>query len=276
MLVGFFRESAPVGSNAVRNVPLSEVDGVERDVLAIATDYSPGFLLDWHEHRRAQFLYGATGTMIVDTGDGTWTVPTAQGVMIPPATRHRVRMLDATTSSLYIEPVAVPWWPSSCVVVEVSSLLRELLLVAADLPAAYDRGGRDGAIAALLLFELSTLGSLPLHLTLPASPDLVALCRDYLGTPEAGVTNADWAGRVAMSERAFTRKFVRETGISPAAWRLRARLLAAIPMLRSQPVTRVATSLGYASPAAFSYAFSHEFGMSPSAVGRREGISRRR
>lgn len=128
--------------------------------------------------------------MIVDTGDGTWTVPTAQGVMIPPATRHRVRMLDATTSSLYIEPVAVPWWPPSCVVVEVSSLLRELLLVAADLPAAYDRGGRDGAIAALLLLELSTLG--------------------------------------------------------------------------------------YASPAAFSYAFSHEFGMSPSAVGRREGITRNR
>ncbi|WP_043824709.1 AraC family transcriptional regulator [Rhodococcus opacus] len=256
----------------MRNVPLSEVDGVERDVLAIATDYSPGFLLDWHEHRRAQFLYGATGTMIVDTGDGTWTVPTAQGVMIPPATRHRVRMLDATTSSLYIEPVAVPWWPPSCVVVEVSSLLRELLLVAADLPAAYDRAGRDGAVASLLLL-LSTLGTLPLHLTLPASADLVALCRDYLDTPEAGVTNADWAGRVAMSERAFTRRFVREVGISPAAWRLRARLLASIPMLRSQPVTRVASTLGYASPAAFSYAFSHEFGMSPSAV-RRDGMSR--
>lgn len=104
------------------------------DVLPIATDYPAGVVLDWHEHRRAQYLYGATGTMVVETDNGTWTVPTAQGVMIPPATGHRVRMLGVSTSSLYIEPAAVPWWPTVCVVVEVSSLLRELLLVAADLP----------------------------------------------------------------------------------------------------------------------------------------------
>lgn len=258
----------------VRNVPLGDVDRIERDVLPIATDYPAGFVLDWHEHRRAQFLYGATGTMVVETDNGTWTVPTAQGVMIPPATRHRVRMLGVSTSSLYIEPAAVPWWPMACVVVEVSSLLRELLLVAADLPAEYDRDGREGAIAALLLFELATLRSLPLHLMLPTSADLVALCRSYLGKPEVGVTNAEWAGRVAMSERAFTRRFLREVGVSPAAWRLRARLLAAIPMLRSQPVTRVASTLGYASPAAFSFAFSREFGMAPSAAGRREDTHR--
>ncbi|ABG92393.1 conserved hypothetical protein [Rhodococcus jostii RHA1] len=32
---------------------------------------------------------------------------------------------------------------------------------------------------------------------LPTSADLVALCRSYLGKPEVGVTNAEWAGRVA-------------------------------------------------------------------------------
>ncbi|MGW9368129.1 AraC family transcriptional regulator, partial [Streptomyces albidoflavus] len=41
----------------MRNIPLDEVDHVERAVLPIGTDYPPGHLLDWHEHRRAQFLY---------------------------------------------------------------------------------------------------------------------------------------------------------------------------------------------------------------------------
>ncbi|WP_228000082.1 AraC family transcriptional regulator [Nocardia australiensis] len=253
----------------MRNVPLHEVDAVERDVLPIATDYTPGFLLDWHEHRRAQFLYGATGTMVVETDDGTWTVPTAQGVMIPPATPHRVRMLDVSTSSLYIEPAAVPWWPVSCVVVEVTSLVRELLLAAAELSAEYDHNGREGAITSLLLYELASLGPLPLHIDLPRSADLAALCRAYFSEPEVGMTNAEWARRVTMSERAFTRRFHREVGTSPAAWRLRARLLAAIPMLRAHPVARVAAVLGYASPAAFSFAFSREFGMAPSVTGRR-------
>ncbi|MEU2593017.1 cupin domain-containing protein, partial [Streptomyces albidoflavus] len=94
----------------MRNIPLDQVDHVERAVLPIGTDYPPGHLLDWHEHRRAQFLYGATGVMVVDTADGTWTVPPERAVLIPAATRHRVRMLGVSTRSLYVEPDAVPWW----------------------------------------------------------------------------------------------------------------------------------------------------------------------
>ncbi|WP_345652533.1 helix-turn-helix transcriptional regulator [Streptomyces tremellae] len=248
----------------MRNVPLAEVDHVGRAVLPVGTDYPPGHLLDWHEHRRAQFLYGATGVMVVDTAQGNWTVPPERAVLIPAATRHRVRMLEVSTRSLYVEPGAVPWWPATCTVVDVPPLLRELLAAAAAFGPDYDLAGREGAVAALLLHEIAALAPLPFHVGIPASADLAGLCRAYLAEPDAGTTNREWAGLVAMSERAFTRRFRAETGESPAVWRGRARLLAAVPLLRTAQVGEVAGRLGYASPAAFTAAFTRAFGAPPS------------
>lgn len=56
----------------MRNVLIDAVDAIARPVLAIGTDYPPGQLLPTHSHRRAQFLYGATGVMEVGTDDGAW------------------------------------------------------------------------------------------------------------------------------------------------------------------------------------------------------------
>ncbi|MFE4540895.1 AraC family transcriptional regulator [Streptomyces scopuliridis] len=253
----------------MRNVSADAVDHVERVVLPIGTDYPPGHVLDWHEHRRAQFLYGATGVMVVDTDAGTWTVPPERAVLIPAATRHRVRMLGVSTRSLYIEPDAVPWWPAMCTVVDVAPLLRQLLLSAVEFEADYSPSGREGCIAELLLYEIAGLTPLPFHVAIPPSADLAKLCREYLAAPDAGTTNAVWARRTAQSERAFTRRFRAETGDSPAVWRARARLLAAVPLLRTASVTEVAGRLGYASPAAFTTAFTRAFGLPPSRFAAR-------
>ncbi|MFD4776639.1 AraC family transcriptional regulator [Streptomyces sp. NPDC058427] len=259
----------------MKNVPLADVDHVDIAVLPIGTDYPPGHVLDWHEHRRAQFLYGATGVMNVDTAEGSWTVPPERAVLIPAATRHRVRMLGVSTRSLYIEPEAVPWWPVACTVVDVSGLLRELLLTAVEFGADYSLSGREGAVAALLLYEIAERAPLPFHVGIPASAELASLCRAYLAAPDARVTNAEWAAGTAMSERAFTRLFRAETGDSPAVWRARARLLAAVPMLRTASVSEVGGRLGYASPASFTAAFTRTFGLPPSRfAANRRGAGR--
>ncbi|MFD7064734.1 AraC family transcriptional regulator [Streptomyces sp. NPDC059906] len=252
----------------MKNVPLADVDHVDRAVLPIGTDYPPGHVLDWHEHRRAQFLYGATGVMVVDTGEGTWTVPPERAVLIPAGTRHRVRMLGVSTRSLYIEPAAVPWWPGTCTVVDVPPLLRELLLTAVEFEADYSLSGRAGSVADLLLHEIAARAPLPFHVRIPAAADLAALCRAYLAAPDVGISNAVWAARTNMSERAFTRRFRAQTGDSPAVWRGRARLLAAVPLLRTGSVSEVAGRLGYASPAAFTAAFTRTLGIPPSRFAR--------
>ncbi len=248
------------------NASLAEADRLPIDVLPIGTEYPPDFLLARHAHRRAQLLYGVHGVMRVDTDDGSWVVPEDRAVLIPPGTPHEVRMDGVTTWSLYIEPAAVPWWPTRCTVVEVGALLRELLSEASRFAIDYDVSGRDGAVIGLILHELRAGAPLPFHVTVPAEEPFRALCRAFLSGPDLAVTNDEWAASAAMSGRTFDRRFREATGASPAAWRARARLLAALPMLERRTVTEVSAELGYASPASFTAAVTRAFGVPPSRL----------
>ena len=49
----------------MRNLSIADVDDADRDVLPVGTAYPPGQVLERHEHRRAQLLYGATGVMVL-------------------------------------------------------------------------------------------------------------------------------------------------------------------------------------------------------------------
>lgn len=74
----------------------------------------------------------------------------------------------------------------------------------------------------------------------------------------------DWASALAMSRRAFTRTFRRQTGVSLSLWRQQACLLSALPRLANgEPVTSVALDLGYDSAAAFTTMFKRMLGAPP-------------
>ncbi|OHV05900.1 AraC family transcriptional regulator [Mycobacterium talmoniae] len=250
----------------MRNVPVELVDGIDRAVLAIGTDYPPQHLLPLHRHRRAQLLYGATGIMQVGTAAGTWTVPTHRAVLIPPDTDHQVQMDHVSTRSLYIEPAAAPWFPTRCQVVDVSALLRELLLAAVQLPAEYDRHGRDAALIELILHELRTAAPLPFDLPLPARSDLRSLCDVFLTAPSIRAAPNDWAARLRVSARTFNRLFRAQTGLAFGEWRQRACAVHAMRLLSAgRPVTQVAADLDYGSPAAFSAMFARQVGTPPRA-----------
>lgn len=250
----------------MRNVPVDEVDGIDRAVLAIGTDYPPRHLLAFHRHRRAQLLYGATGIMQVETADGSWTVPPRRAVLIPPGTDHQVLMDGVSTRSLYLEPSAVPWFPTRCRVVDVSPLLRELLLAAVDVRPDYDRRGRDGALAELILHEIRNLAPLPFDLPLPARADLRNLCEAFQAAPNIREAPAEWAAGLGVSARTFNRVFRAETGLSFQQWRQRACVLHAIRLLSAGgTVTQAAAALEYDTPAAFSVMFRKQSGTPPSS-----------
>ena len=253
----------------MRNTPLATIDALPLDVLAIRTDYAPGTLLDTHSHRRAQFLYGASGLMEVDTDDGAWVVPPHSGVWIPAGKPHRVRMVGVSTCSLYIEPSAAPRAGSRCEVLMVSPLLRQLLLEAIDAPLHHEPRGRDGLLMRLALHEIARARMLPLFAPLPLHPGLAALCRAFLHQPQAHASPRDWAGRLHQSERSFSRFFRSETGMAFSEWRQHACLLSALAQLAAgKPVTAVALELGYDSPGAFSTMFRKKLGHPPSEFAR--------
>lgn len=254
----------------MRNVALDDVDHLDRAVLAIGTDYPPQHLLRFHRHRRAQFLYGATGIMRVETNDASWTVPSHRAVLIPSNTEHQVLMEDVSTRSLYLEPAAVPWFPTRCQVVDVSPLLQTLLLAAVELPAAYEQRGRDGALIELILHEIQSVTPLPLDLPMPRRDDLRALCRRFASAPSVRELPGQWAAKLGISARTFNRMFRAETGLTFQQWRQRACVLHAIRLLsEGMTVTRTATTLGYDNPPAFTAMFVKHIGKQPKSFRNR-------
>lgn len=248
----------------MRNTHIDHYDHLDRAIVAIGNDYRPGQLLPAHAHRRAQLLYGATGVMQVATRDGNWVVPPQRAVWIPAGVRHEVRMLGVSTRSVYVEPGAARDGRQACEVIEVSPLLRQLLMDAVDMPADYDLAGRDGALAALLLHELERAQVLPLHIPLPGDARLASLCRAFIAAPDLRVAPQAWAERLHMSPRTFSRHFRQQTGMAFSEWRQRACVMLALSRLASgASVTAIALDFGYQSPAAFSTMFRRVLGRPP-------------
>jgi len=243
-----------------------DVDQVARPIVAVANEFPPAFELDWHQHRRGQLLYAATGVVVVSTAEGAWIAPPERAVWTPGGCPHSTHMVGATsTRSVLIEPDSAGSLGPRSKVIAVSPLLRDLLVAACDIPSEYDPASRDGLVMALLLAELPRAPIVPLAVPFPKSTELARKCQAFLERPQPHDTIDAWCDALGMGRRAFTRIFRRETGISFGAWRQQACLLVALPRLAAgERVTTVALDLGYDSPAAFSTMFRRLVGTTPS------------
>ena len=241
-----------------------EYQTLPHPVTAKARDYKGGET-PMHRHPRAQLVYAGSGVMRVETDAGCWVVPPIRGVWIPADTDHRVIMLGPVEiRTLYIRPDAAPGMPEHCCLIEVSPLLRALILALLDEPLAYDRDGRAGQIAALALGELRFLKIPALYLPMPGEARLHELCRRQLEHADAHETLETLAERHATSSRTLARQFQRETGMSFRQWRQQARLVEALGHLANgMPVALIAARLGYRSASAFTAMFKRSLGVEP-------------
>jgi AraC-like DNA-binding protein len=242
------------------------VDHIPRPIVAVGNDYPPAFELDWHEHRRGQLLYAARGVIVVSTPYGAWVAPPERAVWTPGGCRHSVRMVGAvSTRGVLIEADAPGSLGPANRVIQVSPLLRNLLETACQIEPEYVPGSRDEMVMTLLMAELVRAPTVPLAVPFPQSGELARLCQAFLEHPRPHDTIDQWAARLGMGRRAFTRLFNRETGLSFGAWRQQACLLVALPRLAAgEAVTTIALDLGYDSPAAFTTMFKRLIGVAPS------------
>lgn len=238
---------------------------IPRPVAGLADEYPPGFVDPRHTHKRAQLLYATTGVTSVTTDHASYIVPPQRAVWVPGGVAHEVHCRGhVSVRTLYVDPCARNDLSDTCRVLEVSDLLRELILEAIRMPIEYDVNGRDGRIMALILDEIAAAPSIPLHVTMPQDPRLMRICRAILDDPAHGDTLDDWARIAGMGRRTFTRMFRRETQMSFAAWRQHVRLMEALSRLATgEAVTAVALDVGYNSPSAFTAMFRKAFGASP-------------
>lgn len=248
-----------------RSTNAADYQRIAPPVAAMPKDFPAGFHIEPHSHERGQLLYATRGMMRVTTGQGTWIVPPQRALWIPPGMTHEIRMSGAVAMrTLYIAAGAADTLPGACQVMDVSDLLRALILAAMDEPVEYAPDSRGAAIARLLLHELRAVPALPLHLPQPRDATLQAVCRRVLQQLGKDVYIETLAREAGMSGRSLARLFQRDTGMGFQAWRQQARLAEALAQLSSgKPVALVARDLGYASPAAFTAMFRRALGITP-------------
>src|SRR3569833_1164737 len=149
-----------------------------------AIDYPTGHVVPSHSHLTAQLIYAGQGVMVVAARGDQWVVPPTRGLWAPAREPHGIRMVgDVKIRTVYIRPDASPNLPADCQVVGISPLLRGRSRAAGEGAQPYDPAARDGRLMQLLLDEVAVLPSLPLHLTQPSDPDLLAICRVLTAAP---------------------------------------------------------------------------------------------
>jgi AraC-like DNA-binding protein len=149
---------------------------------------------------------------------------------------------------------------AGCKVLEVSPLLRELILALSSEPAEYPPGGRGEALARLILSELATMETVPIAVPWPRDRRLQALCADIMRDPGSARRLEDRAFEAGASARTLIRLFPKETGLRYRQWVQQVHLAHAFELLaRGESVG----ALGYASPSAFTSMFRRLLGKTP-------------
>jgi AraC-like DNA-binding protein len=251
-----------------RSTDAADYQKVPRPVAAMSKTFEDGSEIEPHHHSRNQFLYSVTGIMRVRTKAEAWIVPPDRAVYLPARVEHSIGIRGLVTmSTLYIAPRAYDGLPVAPTVLEVSPLLRELILALIDEPVLYDKQGRGGALADLIFSEIAHARRLPLVIPMPRDPRLLRVCNAMLANPASRRTLDDWADEAGASVRTLARLFDKELSVGFVAWRQRVRFHNALEaIVAGEPIALVAERNGYRSASAFSAAFRNIMGQPPSSL----------
>lgn len=251
-----------------RSTNAEDYQFLPRPIAAMAKGFTDGHEIAPHHHTRDQLVYSLTGVMRVRTKTEAWIVPPDRAVYLPGQTEHAISMRgEVQMRTLYISRDAHDDLPPAPTVLEVSPLLRELVLALIEEPVIYDERGRAGAVAFLILAEIAKAERLSLVIPMPRDPRLLRLCNALLENPASRLTLDNWVDTAGASSRTLARLFEAELGMSFSAWRQRVRFHNAMEaIVGGEPISRVAERNGYRSSSAFSAAFRKAMGQAPSSL----------
>jgi AraC-like DNA-binding protein len=238
-------------------------------VRTYAFGHSSGYTIPPHKHDWGQLICAASGVMTVHTTAGSWVVPPERGVWIPGGIMHSIEMSgQVSVRTLYFAPgFARRRLPKNCTVINISPLMRELVLHAITIKTL------DARLIAVLVDQIQAMPEIPLDLAMPT--DARAKRAAALLRADPGESSLDKIAREAgASKRTLERKFRSETGMGLGRWRQQLRLLHALRLLaQGEPVTSVALESGYQSTSAFISMFKRALGTTPFRYNKGERAS---
>ncbi len=228
--------------------------------------HAAGTFLSRHQHPQGQLTFVMQGTSTIMTTEGWWLASPGQAIWIVPACEHSAAYSESSqVIQVMLPPSLADALPPVCKTLNVSGLLRELLLEALTFGTPGRDDGDTGIIWQLILHQV-THAPETLTLFIPQGHDrrLQQVTHWLKQDPGNDQTLADLAVRCGCSSRTLARLFQAETGMTFARWRDHLRVITAVDRLsRGQALNRVAMDLGYQSANSFSTMFSRLLGAPP-------------
>jgi len=220
---------------------------------------------DWH-----QLIYATRGVMTVRAEHCAWVVPPHRGVWIPAGFRYRVEMSGVVAlRMLYIrtmrrERELFAGASRACSVVNVTPLLRELIVRTVQIGALESNVPEQNRLIGVIRDELKVLIAMPLQLPMPQDPRAAQFAAMAESDPGGRLPMEKMLRKCGASRRTIERLFREETAMSLGQWLRRQKLLDALRRLAADEcVNTVALELGYNSASAFIAMFRRELGQTP-------------
>ncbi|MEP3428701.1 MAG: helix-turn-helix transcriptional regulator [Roseibium sp.] len=234
-------------------------------IIGYARRQPQGAVNDWHAHDAAQLFHVVKGSIAIDTEFGTFFAPPERAVWLPPRVGHQTRYLtDTEIRYIYVQFEHAVDLPKSAHVLQVTTLLRALILEFMSYPRADAEDGPAARIAAVILDQLKMLPAAPLQLPMPQEIRLRDLCENIVRCPAHIPSLSEAAEHCAVSVRSFERRIKTETGLNYRTWCTQVKLFRALELLASgRSVSDVSHKLGYEGPSAFVGTFKKAFGVTP-------------
>lgn len=235
-------------------------------VFAIEAIYRAGFQSTRHSHDRGQVSYAINGMMSLVTDNRTLFLPAGCAIWIPPGLMHQAHAFgDICVLSAYAEPDSWPELPGESTVFQVSDIFEQLLKRVIARQVKRETGPVYDALLLLLYEELRVARRLAVAMPMPQDKRLRRVCGAILREPTIGHRKEELARIGNMSCRTMTRLFQSELNMTYSAWVQQALITSAVARLADgEPVSVVASDLGYCSPSAFSAMFRRRIAQSPS------------
>jgi len=166
--------------------------------------------------------------------------------------------------TLYLRPRLRRDSARGCEVMNVSPLLRELILQACKIPALSRREREHGHLVNMILDQLKTAECVPLQLPEPVDRRSLRVAKTLLNDPSDRRPLEELCEGAGGNKRTIERLFQAETGMTFGKWRQQLRLLHALRLLaEGAKITEVALEAGYSTPSAFISMFRKTLGTTP-------------
>ncbi len=203
--------------------------------------------------------------MTVHTNDNTWVVPPLRAVWIPAAVPHTIAMSGMVAMrTLYLKPRLAKTLPRNCCVINVSPLLKELILHACSVSTLKKSTRWQQHLIDIILDQFQTVQMVPLQLPHLSDPRAIRIAEVLMANPGNGRTLAQICTAGGASKRTVERLFQEEAGMTFGKWRQQLRLMQAMRLLaEGAKVTHAALEAGYSTPSAFISMFRKTLGTTP-------------